>query len=89
MDEKACLLKPGEEAEDLGRADYRIIQKKEGFRFGTDAVLLAWFAAEKLKPGAVTVALFAPNSTTELDDVAATASSPIEPVETIDSTLVA
>ena len=57
MDEKACLLKPGEEAEDLGRADYRIIQKKEGFRFGTDAVLLAWFAAEKLKPGAAVMDL--------------------------------
>lgn len=31
--------------EDLGRAGFKMYQQKEGFRFGTDSVLLAWFAA--------------------------------------------
>ena len=31
--------------EDLGREGFVLYQNKEGFRFGTDSVLLAWFAA--------------------------------------------
>lgn len=42
-------LKPGETIEDLGLRGLRIIQKETGFRFGIDAVLLAWFAAEGIK----------------------------------------
>lgn len=33
----------------LGRKDYQMYQIKDGFRFGTDAVLLAWFTASHLK----------------------------------------
>ncbi len=40
------LQKADEEINDLLRRGYRIIQKKSGFRFGIDAVLLAWFAGE-------------------------------------------
>ena len=38
------MLHEDEEINDLLRRGYRIIQKKSGFRFGIDAVLLAWFA---------------------------------------------
>ena len=40
-------LKPGERIDDLQRGGLRIIQRENGFRFGTDAVLLADFAAVK------------------------------------------
>ena len=40
-------LKPGERIDDLQRGGLRIIQRENGFRFGTDAVLLADFAAAK------------------------------------------
>jgi len=46
MDESACLL-PGERIDDLQRGGLRIIQRESGFRFGTDAVLLADFCAAK------------------------------------------
>jgi len=29
----------------LGRAGFKLLQTRDGFRFGTDSVLLAWFAA--------------------------------------------
>ena len=35
---------PGETLEDLQRRGFRLIQKKQGYRFGLDAVLLAHFA---------------------------------------------
>ena len=38
-----------ESLEDLQRAGYRMIQKKQGFRFGTDSVLLAAYVAEYYK----------------------------------------
>ena len=41
---KEGMLLEDEEATDLLRRGYRILQKKSGFRFGIDAVLLAWFA---------------------------------------------
>ena len=31
--------------EDLGRAGFVLYQNEDGFRFGTDSVLLAWFAS--------------------------------------------
>lgn len=37
-----------ESIEDLGRANLRLIQRKDGFRFGEDSVLLAWFVAQEL-----------------------------------------
>lgn len=40
-------MKPGERIDDLQRGGLRIIQRENGFRFGTDAVLLADFAAAK------------------------------------------
>ncbi len=40
------MLHEDEEINDLLRRGYRILQKKSGFRFGIDAVLLAWFAGE-------------------------------------------
>lgn len=40
-------LRPGERIDDLQRGGLRIIQRESGFRFGTDAVLLADFAAVK------------------------------------------
>ncbi|MDR1703904.1 MAG: VOC family protein [Clostridiales bacterium] len=39
----------GEDITDLGRAGLRVLQKKAGYRFGMDAVLLAAFA--RIKPG--------------------------------------
>ena len=41
------ILRPGERLDDLQRGGLRIIQRETGFRFGTDAVLLADFAAAK------------------------------------------
>lgn len=38
------LLKEGERIDDLERNGYRIIQHKEKFCFGMDAVILSWFA---------------------------------------------
>lgn len=41
------LLREGERIDDLQRGGLRIIQRADGFRFGTDAVLLADFCAAK------------------------------------------
>lgn len=38
-----------ESIEDLGRAGFRLIQKKHGFRFGEDSALLAYFASQEAK----------------------------------------
>ena len=46
MEQRAQLL-PGERLDDLQRNGLVIIQKETGFRFGTDAVLLADFARPK------------------------------------------
>lgn len=43
------MIQKDEEIARLGLKDLKIIQKKSGFRFGTDAVLLARFAAPKRK----------------------------------------
>ncbi|MDO4292821.1 MAG: tRNA1(Val) (adenine(37)-N6)-methyltransferase [Eubacteriales bacterium] len=45
-------LRPGERIDDLQRNGLRIIQDRERFCFGMDAVLLAGFAAGAVKPGA-------------------------------------
>ena len=45
--EQRVLLLPGERLDDLQRKGLVIIQKETGFRFGTDAVLLADFAKPK------------------------------------------
>ena len=45
--DKTVLLRPGERIDDLQRNGLRIIQRADGFRFGTDAVLLADFAGVK------------------------------------------
>ena len=37
--------------EDLGRKGFTLLQLKDGFRFGTDSVLLAWFAAAFIRKG--------------------------------------
>ena len=39
-----ALIRPGERLDDLQRGGLRILQRPDGFRFGTDAVLLADFA---------------------------------------------
>lgn len=44
-DDVETELKAGERIDDLQRDGLRIIQREDGFRFGTDAVLLADFAA--------------------------------------------
>ena len=36
--------------EDLGRNGFTMYQLKDGFRFGTDTVLLSWFTASMIKP---------------------------------------
>ena len=46
MDENKLTL------EDLGRKGYMMYQLKDGFRFGTDTVLLAWFTASFVKGSA-------------------------------------
>ncbi len=38
------ILREGEQLDDLGRENFRLIQRKDRFRFGMDAVLLAAFA---------------------------------------------
>ncbi|MCQ2531214.1 MAG: methyltransferase [Saccharofermentans sp.] len=38
--------------EELGRGGYKLYQPKDGFRYGTDTVLLAWFAASFLRKSA-------------------------------------
>lgn len=43
------FLKPGEQIDDLQRGGLHIIQSKEGFRFGMDAVLLCDFT--QVRPG--------------------------------------
>lgn len=45
--EHEALMCAGERLDDLQRSGLRILQREEGFRFGTDAVLLADFAAPK------------------------------------------
>lgn len=40
----SALIRPGERLDDLQRGGLRILQRPDGFRFGTDAVLLADFA---------------------------------------------
>ena len=42
-----ALIHPGERLDDLQRGGLRILQRPDGFRFGTDAVLLADFAGVK------------------------------------------
>ena len=42
-------LGPDETLEDLQRGNLRLIQKKDGFRFGEDSVLLAAFAADLVR----------------------------------------
>ncbi|MBO4636171.1 MAG: methyltransferase [Clostridiales bacterium] len=37
--------------EDLGRAGFVLYQNEDGFRFGTDSVLLAWFASSFVRKG--------------------------------------
>lgn len=44
---REAVLLPGERIDDLQRGGLRIIQRAEGFRFGTDAVLLADFAGAR------------------------------------------
>lgn len=41
------MIRPGERLDDLQRGGLRILQRADGFRFGTDAVLLADFAQAK------------------------------------------
>ena len=36
--------------EDLGRKGFTMYQLEDGFRFGTDTVLLSWFTASMIKP---------------------------------------
>lgn len=43
----SAMIRPGERLDDLQRGGLRILQKTDGFRFGTDAVLLADFAGVK------------------------------------------
>ncbi len=43
------LIQEDETIEDLGRCGYRLIQTKDGFRFGEDTVLLAHFAATMIR----------------------------------------
>ena len=45
--ENSVTLRDGERIDDLQRNGLRIIQRADGFRFGTDAVLLADFAGVK------------------------------------------
>lgn len=42
---ESAFIHPGERLDDLQRSGLRILQREDGFRFGTDAVLLADFAA--------------------------------------------
>ena len=56
------ILKENETIDDLQYKGLRIIQKKEGFRFGLDAVLLANFADVK-KSDTVIDSSTVPNNT--------------------------
>lgn len=47
------VLRPGERLDDLQNSGYRLIQRPDAFRFGTDSVLLADFAAPKKTDRAV------------------------------------
>ena len=47
------LLLPGERLDDLQCGGYRLIQRPDAFRFGTDSVLLADFAAPRPRTRAV------------------------------------
>ena len=42
-----ALLRPGERLDDLETNGFRLIQRPDAFRFGTDSVLLAHFAAPR------------------------------------------
>ena len=44
---RSFSMTPGERLDDLNRNGLQILQKEKGFRFGTDSVLLASFAAPK------------------------------------------
>ena len=44
MDAASIEIKENERVDDLQRNGYQIIQKKDGFCFGMDAVLLSGFA---------------------------------------------
>ena len=46
-EDAGILLKPGERLDDLQNRGMRVIQRPDGFRFGTDSVLLADFAAPR------------------------------------------
>ena len=54
-DKESDYLRPGERLDDLERNGYRIIQNREKFCFGMDAVLLSWFA--KVEEGEVAIDL--------------------------------
>ena len=47
MTERNVEIKPGERVDDLQHEGFRIIQSPDAFRFGTDSVLLADFAAPR------------------------------------------
>lgn len=47
MMERNVEIKPGERVDDLQHEGFRIIQSPDAFRFGTDSVLLADFAAPR------------------------------------------
>lgn len=49
----AVSLREGERLDDLQHSGFRLIQRADGFRFGTDSVLLADFAAPKPRDRAV------------------------------------
>lgn len=44
---ESALLRPGERLDDLEINGFRLIQRPDAFRFGTDSVLLAHFAAPR------------------------------------------
>lgn len=45
------LIRPGERLDDLQRGSLKILQRPDGFRFGMDSVLLAWFASLRTPSG--------------------------------------
>lgn len=47
MENHELMIREGERLDDLQRGGLRILQRPDGFRFGTDAVLLADFAGAK------------------------------------------
>ena len=51
--ERGVALLPGERLDDLQCGGYRLIQRPDAFRFGTDSVLLADFAAPRPRTRAV------------------------------------